>query len=189
MSPKYAVPLLVAVAILALALPAGAASVGGSGLIGASRVGPLKIGTATQAQVRAWAGKPTKIFRNTNQSPPVLFSGRLWQYDCPGTSSVNGLPCMTLYGFKSGRLRSFTTNDRRFRTAKGVKVGTALKVAVKRQKGKWSGWGFQCPGVTFPSSKKVVFVAHIEKKGNTGPAQVSSFYLSKAPDSFSSCGS
>jgi hypothetical protein len=172
-----------------LVLPAGAGSAGGSGLISATRVGPLKIGVATRAQVRAWAGSPSKIWTGGNDQAPVLFSGLLWEYDCAGASPVDGLPCMTLYGFLKGRLRSFSTSDIRFHTGKGVRVGTALKTAVKRQKGKWSGWGWQCPGVTFPSGKKVVFVAHIAKKNNTGPAQVSGFYLSKMPDSFSSCGS
>jgi hypothetical protein len=96
---------------------------------------------------------------------------------------------MTLYGLKNGRLRSFETNDGSLRTAKGTTIGTTLKQAVKRQHGKWSGWGWQCPGVNLPSAKNVVFVAHIAKKNNSGSGLVSSFYLSKAPDSFSSCGS
>ncbi|MGD0273922.1 MAG: hypothetical protein ABSB96_09375 [Gaiellaceae bacterium] len=176
-------------ALALLALPAGAGSAGGNGLISARGVGPLKIGVSAQAQVRAWAGSPAKIWHNINQNPPVLFSGLLWEYDCAGTNPVDGSPCMTLFGFKNGRLRSFETNYGIFRTAKGTTIGTTLAKAVTRQHGKWSGWGWQCPGVNFPSAGNVVFVAHIAKKHNTGPALVSSFYLSKAPDSFSSCGS
>jgi hypothetical protein len=178
--------LLVLVPLIIFSCPAGAAPAGNSGVITATRVGPLKIGKATQARVRRWAGKPTKIWRSNNQNPPVFFSGQLWGYDCKETT-VDGSPCVTLYGFKKKRLRSFMTNSTLFRTNKGVRVGTPLRTA--RKKGKWSGWGWQCPGVTFRSGKKVVFVAHIAKKGGTGPALVSGFYLSKRPDSFSSCGS
>jgi hypothetical protein len=180
--------LLCALALFLFPTGAGSAA-GGGGLISARGVGPLKIGVSTQAQVRAWAGNPSKVWRNIKGNPPVIFSGRLWEYDCVGTNPVDGLPCMTLYGFKNGHLTSFLTRNAGFRTGKGVKVGTTLKQAVKRQHGKWSGWGWQCPGVNFPSVKNVAFVAHITKKNNTGPALVSSLYLSKAPDSFGSCGS
>jgi hypothetical protein len=91
----------------------------------------------------------------------------------------------------AGVPRSFWSNDTRVHTPRGTGIGTPLKTVLKREfKTKWLGWGFQCPAVILPTPfKSVTFVAQVEKKGGSGPAEVSAFYLSKAPDSFSACGS
>ena len=171
-----------------LAFSAGAGSAGGRNMaVTGSSVGPLQIGLGSPAELRAWNGSPVKIWQPGKGNPPVLFNGELWEYRCPGKSAVDGFPCRTYFGFNGGWLTSFTSNDPNFHTVKGTKVGTPLSQVVKSEKGKWSGWGWQCPGVTLRAPKGTLFVAHIWKK--VSKALVSSLYLSSNAESFSSCGS
>jgi hypothetical protein len=156
------------------------------GLLGPKRIGKVALG-ATRAKVRAWLGTPDQAWLSpdgyTDQGP-VSFTGELWGYGCAGMTLRP--TCQTLFGFVHGKLTSFSTRSKAFRTAKGTKVGTPLRTVIAREHGSWAGWGFQCPGVVL-AEKSVLFVAQMDQKTKA----VSGFYLSRSESSasFSACGS
>jgi hypothetical protein len=153
-------------------------------LLGASGIGPLKIGTASQAQVRAFAGSPDHVWSDGDRGAPVNYSGALWGYRCPGR--INDVPCMTLYGFTGAALTSFSTESTAFRTARGTKVGSPLQDVRAKEKGSFSGFAVQCAGFVFATPRSVTFVAHINRT-----SRVYGFYLSLSgsAESFDVCGS
>jgi len=156
-------------------------------IITSRSIGPLKLGSARRSQVKSWAGSPQYKWRGKNvgsgalPDAPVNFSGELWGYRCPG--SKNGWPCMTLYGFKGDRLKTFSTESTQFSTRRGTHVGSALSKVVKLEHGVWRGYEFQCPSVELATSRGWASVAQIQK------GRVSRFYLSTSREVFSACGS
>jgi hypothetical protein len=126
---------------------------GGAGVVSeAGSVGPLRIDRSTPAEIMAFAGPPEYLgagrFRPLiREFPPFLAFG----YECrhvriggiptmsvdrssgsPGDSHVD---CRTVYWVnrKTGRLAGFSTDSRRFHTPVGVRAGTRLAVAKRRE--------------------------------------------------------
>lgn len=116
------------------------------------RVGPLRIDRSTPAEIETFAGAPEYIgvgrFRPLiREFPPFVAYG----YEChhvriggiptmavdkstggPGDSHVD---CRTVYWVnrKTGRLAGFSTDSRRFHTPAGVRAGTSLAAAKRRE--------------------------------------------------------
>jgi hypothetical protein len=159
-----------------------------SAVITPMKIGPLVLGRATRAQVRSWAGVPFKTWRPGDAGPPVLFSDVLWEYRCPG--ATNGVPCASLFGFRNGRLVTFSSASRSLQTQRGTRVGTRLTRVMNSEVGRWYGFRVQCPGFVLEAPANRQFVAQI--KGRTlRDAALRSFYLSVADRrrTYSACGS
>jgi hypothetical protein len=126
---------------------------GGAGVVSATgSVGPLRIDRSTPAQIEAFAGPPeytgTGRFRPLiREFPPfVAFGYRCHRVLIGGipTMSVDkstGMPgdshvdCRIIYwvNSKTGRLAGFSTDSRRFHTPAGVRPGTSLAAAKRRE--------------------------------------------------------
>ncbi|MGZ4387389.1 MAG: hypothetical protein ACXVZO_10705 [Gaiellaceae bacterium] len=164
-----------------------AASAKPGGLLGPKQIGKVALG-ASSAKVRAWLGSADQAWLSpaggSTDEGPVSFTGELWGYGCAGVALRP--KCQTLFGFVHGKLASFSTRSRTFRTAKGTRVGAPLKTVIAREHGSWGGWGFQCPGVVLADGS-IVFVAQMDWKTRA----VSGFYVSRSESgaSFSACGS
>lgn len=93
-------------------------------------VGPLRIDRSTEAQVRAFAGKPERVATVVD-----YFDGkrdrstRYLSYEC----RRGRLPCKTVYRIlvATGRLISFSTSSSRFRTRAGTRVGMTPREAAR----------------------------------------------------------
>jgi hypothetical protein len=157
-------------AVLALA----ASTVGGAGTITARAVGPLGLGSATQAQVRAFAGAPDRTWtaRPDRLVANTLYvrGGAVWGYGC------NRVDCATLYAFVRGKLIGLFTRGASFRTGGGSHVGTPLAQVLAHDGGKWSGVGAQCPGVLFAAPGTGLFKASIDPRTR----RVESFFVSSS---------
>jgi hypothetical protein len=126
---------------------------GGAGVVSAKgSVGRLRIDRSTPAEIEAFAGPPEYVgagrFRPLiREFPPFVAFG----YEChhvllggiptmavdkstgaPGDSHVD---CRTVYwvNSKTGRLAGFSTSSRRFHTPTGVRTGTSLAAAKRRE--------------------------------------------------------
>jgi hypothetical protein len=151
-------------------------------------IGPVNLG-ATKSRVQRWLGRPARIWTDIDEGrPPVLFDGELWGYRC-GKVRVGTmlLDCWTLFGFRGGKLASFATSSKQYRTARGTTIGTPLQNVLETERSEWHGWEVQCPGVTLLGSSRNLLVAQLDS--NT--QRVDRFYLSKPglAGSFSACGS
>lgn len=114
-------------------------------------VGPLRVDRSTPAEIEAFAGPPEYVgvgrFRPLiREFPPFIAYG----YEChhirsggiptmsvdqSGTPGDSHVDCRTVYWVnrKTGRLAGFSTNSRRFHTLAGVRAGTSLAVAKRRE--------------------------------------------------------
>ena len=115
-------------------------------------VGPLHIDRSTPAEIEAFAGPPEYTgagrFRPLiREFPPFIAFG----YGChhvrvggiqtmsvdrsSGTPGDSHVDCRTVYWVnrKTGRLAGFSTNSRRFHTPAGVRAGTSLAEAKRRE--------------------------------------------------------
>jgi hypothetical protein len=158
---RLVVPLLAAATTTAAAgcdltrlVPAPpAARGGGAGVVSAKgAVGPLRIDRSTPAQIEAFAGPPeyagTGRFRPLiHEFPPFVAYG----YEChhvrsggiptmavdksTGSPGYSHVDCRIVYWVNSetGRLAGFSTDSRRFHTPAGVRPGTSLAVAKRRE--------------------------------------------------------
>jgi len=160
---------------------------GASATISAKGVGPLEIGKATRTQMQNFARGPMLFWFNQKQNPPVPYKGELWQYECIGQSTIFGLKCRTLYGITNGHLATIETSNPQFFTAAKTHIGTQLSQARKREHAKWSGWNVNCPHLSLPAPKGVVFLASVSKNATFPKGFVSGFYLSATPSSFAYC--
>lgn len=133
--------------------PVPTAHRGGAGVVSANgTVGPLHIDRSSAAEIEAFAGPPEYVgtgrFRPLiREFPPFVAFG----YECrhvrlggiptmavdkstgaPGDSHVD---CRTVYwvNSKTGRLAGFSTDSRRFHTPVGVRAGTSLAAAKRRE--------------------------------------------------------
>lgn len=162
---------------------------GSGGTISATGVGPLEIGKSTRTQMQNWATGPISFWFTQKGNPPVRFEGQLWQYACVGESTIFGESCRTLYGLRNGRLMTVESDAPQIHTAARTRSGTSLAVAIKNERGTWSGWNVKCPHVTLPSPKGITFLALISRDAAYPKGFVSNLYLSAKPASFSYCAS
>ena len=126
---------------------------GGAGVVSASGVvGRLRIDRSTPVQIEAFAGRPEYIgagrFRPLiREFAPFIAFG----YGCKrvrsggiptmgvdrrsGSPSYSRVVCLTVYWVnqRTGRLAGFSTGSRRFHTAAGVRPGTSLAAAKRRE--------------------------------------------------------
>jgi hypothetical protein len=123
--------LLFAAALAAVfAMPAVAGTPhGGSGIVGATRVGDLKMGVSSEADVRAFAGKPDVVIDHYNGYEWVKRLG----YNCRERDD-----CRTDYQINSedDTLFGFATYSKRFRTRRGTRVGDTRKRAERIERRK-----------------------------------------------------
>jgi len=162
---------------------------GGSATISAKGVGPLQIGKASRAEMQRFATGPVSFWFKQKGNPPVHFKGQLWQYKCFGQATTFGVTCRTLYGITNGHLATVETNSPRFFTAEGIRIGSPLPQARKREHAKWSGWKIRCPHLSLPAPKGVAFLVSISRSAAIPDGFVSGFYLSATPSSFAYCAS
>jgi hypothetical protein len=115
-------------------------------------VGPLRIDRSTPARIEAFAGPPeytgTGRFRPLiREFPPFVAFG----YRCrhvrlggiptmsvdksTGTPGDSHVDCRIIYwvNSKTGRLAGFSTDSKRFHTPAGVRAGTSLAAAKRRE--------------------------------------------------------
>jgi hypothetical protein len=100
------------------------------------QIGPLRIDVTSEAQVRAFAGKPAKV-ENQFFPPKKAPIGRTLYYGC-------GRGCRTAYSINNatGRLSDFWTQSPRFVTAHGSRAGmSATRVAALEGKKLLPGCG------------------------------------------------
>jgi hypothetical protein len=150
-------------------------------LLSATQVGPLRLGTATPAQLRAWAGKPGRVWRfaGRGEIPSAglfAFRTQVLGYGCAASG------CTTFYAFKGGHLVGFHTRSTAFHTQAGTRVGTSLTRALLQEKtANWAGFSVQCPALLLPATGSTLFKADV---GRT-PPRVADFLVTLAPQSFS----
>ncbi len=122
---RTALVLTCVVVVVPTATGAGGAVVRADG-----RVGPFRIDVTTEAQLRAVAGKPERVF---NQFSPPRKSpvGHTLHYRC-------GPTCYTNYSINNstGRLSDFESNSTGFVTERGSHVGTRGVDAARREQKK-----------------------------------------------------
>jgi hypothetical protein len=126
---------------------------GGAGLVSTSGVvGRLRIDRSTPVQIEAFAGRPEYI--GTGRFRPLIreFAPFIaFGYGCKrvrsggiptmgvdrrsGSPSYSHVVCLTVYWVnqRTGRLAGFSTGSRRFHTAAGVRPGTSLAEAKRRE--------------------------------------------------------
>jgi hypothetical protein len=103
------------------------------GQVTSKGVGPLRFG-APPAHVRAWAGPP-EFTSPPADGYPVPAHPRdtlVIGYHCDG---FGGHSCHTLFGFRNGRLATFTSESPLFRTTSGVHPGMDVRKAVRLHPG------------------------------------------------------
>jgi hypothetical protein len=129
-----------AFAILAAAMAAGCGSSGprSSEVHPDGRIGPLQIDVSTEAQIRRFAGKPSKVESDFWPGKKGQF-GRSLEYRC-------GRKCLTNYSINNatGRLSDYWTQSPRFRTERGSHVGMSARRAARLEGRKL------LPGCGFP---------------------------------------
>ena len=88
------------------------------------RIGPLQIDVSTEAQIRAFAGKPARVERDFWPGTKGQF-GHSLQYRC-------GPGCLTNYSINNatGRLSDYWTKSPHFRTERGSHVGMSATQAA-----------------------------------------------------------
>jgi hypothetical protein len=125
---------------------------GGAGVVsGKGSIGPLRIDRSTPPEIEAFAGQPEYVGRGRfrpliREFPPFVAYG----YEChhvriggiptmsvteSGTPGDSHVDCRTVYwvNSKTGRLAGFSTSSRRFHTPAGVRPGTSLAAAKRRE--------------------------------------------------------
>jgi hypothetical protein len=162
---------------------------GANATISAKGIGPLVIGEATVPEMQRWAIGPVSFWFRNRGNPPVRFEGELWEYDCLGASTTFGAPCRTLFGFRNGLLASLETNNPRYFSDRGTRIGTPFEQALRREHGTWSGWSVACPHISLPAAKGVTYLATVSRSAGNPKGFITSFYLSKVPSSFRFCAS
>ena len=186
----------VALGVVAIVLVTSAAvastgrAPGGQGTVTATSIGPLRLGHATPAQVRAFAGPPrwrwvarsAGKYTGSKLFPGTVFRGELWGYGCPGLNRF-GLPC-TLYGFVGGHLTSFQTGSASFVTKGGGRVGLTYGRLLARERGSRLVKGRCPPYVRLAAPAGQVFIAFVADDGQ----RITGFHLGDANSSFRSCG-
>ncbi len=102
------------------------------------RIGPLRIDASTEADIRSFAGKPSKVERDFWPGKKGQF-GRSLIYSC-------GRKCMTSYSINqaTGRLSDYWTQSARFTTERGSRVGMPAARAARLERKKL------LPGCGFP---------------------------------------
>jgi hypothetical protein len=188
--PSNTKPLLFVIALFGvLGLLALSRCQGQPATISAKGIGPIEIGKATTKEMQTWATGPVTFWfvNKGDPPPPVHFSGRLWQYECVGRSTIFGAPCRTLFGLRNGRVVTVETSNPLFHTKAGTYNGTALPRSRERERAKWSGWKVKCPHLVLRSPKDVVFLASVSKNTANPQGFVTGFYLSVKPGSFAFC--
>jgi len=122
------------------------------------RIGPLQIDVSTEAQIRAFAGRPFKVEMDFSGDGRRR-TGRSLSYRC-------GRGCVTTYSVSraTGRLSDYWTQSPRFTTEHGSHVGMAAVKAARLERKK------PRPGCGFPryiylrTEKNLLFVLAIWKE-------------------------
>jgi hypothetical protein len=113
-------------AILAVAIVAGCGSQpSGLQVHADGRIGPLQIDVSTEAEVRSFAGKPSRVQRDFWPGKKGVF-GHTLEYRC-------GRTCRTSYSINNatGRLSDYWTQSPRFATERGTHVGMPAAKAAR----------------------------------------------------------
>jgi hypothetical protein len=135
------------------------------------RIGPLQIDVSTEAQIRDFAGNPSKVERDFWPGKKGQF-GHSLEYRC-------GRKCLTSYSINNatGRLSDYWTQSPRFRTERGSHVGMRATRAARLEGRKLRlGCGF--PRYLYlRSGQGRVFVlaiwkGHVDSIGYLGPHTV-----------------
>jgi hypothetical protein len=94
------------------------------------RIGPFRIDHTTEAQLRAVAGRPSRMEKVPPEAPGGP-SGRTLYYRC-------GRGCRTAYSFNAstGKLSDFQSSSRGLVTARGSYVGMKATEAARRERAK-----------------------------------------------------
>jgi hypothetical protein len=163
--------------------------VGPGGALSAKGIGPLTLGKATIPEMQVWALGPINFWFRNADNPPVVFKGKLWEYDCVNESTTFGAPCRSLFGFRDELLVTVETNNPSYYTVDGTHIGTPLEQSLKQEHGTWSGWSVACPHLSLPAPKGVTFLATVARNAGNPKGFVTGFYLSKATSSFRFCAS
>ena len=135
------------------------------------RIGPLQIDVSTEAQIRHFAGKPSKVRPDFWPGKKEQF-GRSLEYRC-------GRKCLTTYSINNatGRLSDYWTQSPHFTTERGSHVGMSAGRAARLEGRKL------LPGCGFPRylhlrwARDRVFVlaiwkGHVDSIGYLGPHTV-----------------
>jgi hypothetical protein len=129
-----------AFAILAAAVASGCGSSGPTSweVHPDGRIGPLQIDASTEAQIRRFAGKPSRVEPDFWPGKKGQF-GHSLQYRC-------GRKCLTNYSINkaTGRLSDYWTQSPRFGTERGSHVGMSAMRAARIERRKL------LPGCGFP---------------------------------------
>jgi hypothetical protein len=117
-----------AVLLLACFVTATAGAAGRPVVHADGRIGPFRIDRTTEAQVRALAGRPTRVTKTVPEFPGAP-AGRTLDYRC-------GRGCWTSYSFNvaTGKLSDFWSASPRFVTERGSRVGMKAAEAARRER-------------------------------------------------------